>query len=149
MEIREAKLEDLEDIYRIEISSFEDPYPYGLLKAFLYHPGAYLVVLKDNRIIGYSIGIIRFGNLGHIVSIAVDKDYRRKGVGSKLLDETIRRLVNMGAKMIRIEVRESNIAAKNLYKKFGFIEKERIEGYYPDGEAAIVMFLDMVKYLQR
>lgn len=149
MEIREARPEDLEDIYRIEKSCFKDPYPYGLLKAFFYHPGAYLVAIEDDKIIGYSIGIIRFGNLGHIISIAVDEGYRGRKVGSKLLEKIIERLIDMGAKIIRIEVRESNIIAKNLYKKFGFIESERIEGYYPDGEAAIVMFLDVIKYLQK
>ncbi|MDH5807157.1 MAG: ribosomal protein S18-alanine N-acetyltransferase [Candidatus Methanomethylicaceae archaeon] len=149
MIIRRAEEKDLKEIYRIEVNSFKDPYPYGLLKAFLYHPGVYLVIVEDEKIIGYSIGIIRFKDLGHIISIAIDKDYRGKGFGKKLLKETIDNLIKMGVKKIRIEVRESNEIAINLYKKFGFIEKEKIKEYYPNGESAIVMFLDVVKYLQK
>lgn len=148
MIIRRAEERDLAEIYRIEVESFKDPYPYGLLKAFLYHPGVYLVV-EEEKVIGYSIGIMRFENLGHIISIAIDKAYRGRGLGKKLLKETIEGLMETGAKKIRIEVRESNDVAINLYKKFGFMEKERIRGYYPDGESAIVMFLDAAKYLQR
>lgn len=149
MIIRRAEEKDLVEIYRIEVNSFKDPYPYGLLKAFLYHPGVYLVAVEDEKVIGYSIGIIRFKDLGHIISIAVDKDYRGKGIGKKLLKETIENLAKMEVKRIRIEVRESNEIAINLYKKFGFMEKERVKEYYPDGETAIVMFLDVVKYLQK
>lgn len=149
MIIRRAEEKDLLEIYRIELDSFKDPYPYGLLKAFLHHPGAYLVAVENEKIIGYSIGIVRFRDLGHIISIAVDKAHRGRGVGKKLLKETIERLVEMGVKKVRIEVRESNQVAINLYKKLGFVEKGRIEGYYPDGEAAIVMFLDVARDLQK
>jgi ribosomal-protein-alanine N-acetyltransferase len=142
IKIRRANIDDLKEIYRIEKESFPDPYPYGLLKAFLFHPGVYLVATINEKIIGYCIGIIRNENIGHIISIAVDKDYRRKGVGTLLLKTTINELMKLGAKKFRIEVRESNIIAIKLYEKIGFKEKERIPNYYSDGETAIVMFLE-------
>ncbi|MGQ9759718.1 MAG: ribosomal protein S18-alanine N-acetyltransferase [Candidatus Methanomethylicaceae archaeon] len=136
-------MEDLEEIYEIEKASFSDPYPPALLKAFFFHPGAYLVAVLERRVVGYTIGIIRFKSLGHVVSIAVKKDLRGRGIGKNLLTEIINRLKAMGAKKIRIEVRESNTVAISLYRKMGFVEKERVVGYYPDGETALVMFLEL------
>jgi ribosomal-protein-alanine N-acetyltransferase len=143
IKIRRANIDDLKEIYRIEKESFPDPYPYGLLKAFLFHPGVYLVAIVEEKIIGYCIGIIRNEDIGHIISIAVDKNYRRRGIGTILLRNTINELMKLGARKIRIEVRESNIAAIKLYEKIGFREKEKIYGYYSDGETAIVMFLEL------
>ncbi|NHV45705.1 MAG: ribosomal protein S18-alanine N-acetyltransferase [Candidatus Verstraetearchaeota archaeon] len=143
IKIRKANINDLKEIYRIEKESFPDPYPYGLLKAFLFHPGVYLVAIVEEKIIGYCIGIIRNEDIGHIISIAVDKNYRRRGIGTILLRNTINELMKLGARKIRIEVRESNIAAIKLYEKIGFREKEKIYGYYSDGETAIVMFLEL------
>ncbi|MEM2880621.1 MAG: ribosomal protein S18-alanine N-acetyltransferase [Candidatus Methanomethylicaceae archaeon] len=142
-EVRDATLNDLNEIYAIEKESFSDPYPKPLLKAFFYHPGAYIVAVVRGKVVGYAIGIIRFRSLGHIISIAVEKDFRGKGIGKKLLHELIKRLSGMGAKKIRIEVRESNEIAINLYKKTGFTTKEKISRYYPDGEDALVMFIDL------
>lgn len=143
VEIKDARLEDLEEIYKIERESFSDPYPLGLLKTFFFHPGTYLVAVLEGRVVGYAIGIIRFKSLGHIISIAVEKRLRGRGIGKSLLAETIKRLGAMGAKRIRIEVRESNTIAINLYRKMGFFEKERIIRYYPNGETAIVMLLEL------
>ncbi len=142
VDIREATLQDLNDIYQIEIEAFSDPYPKGLLKAFFFHPGAYLVAVAGDKVVGYAIGIIRFRSLGHVVSIAVKMNYRRRGVGKKLLIALIKSLTLKGAKKIRIEVRESNDIAINLYRSIGFVGKEKIMGYYPDGEAALVMFIE-------
>lgn len=142
--VREARPADLDAILEIEKGSFSDPYPRGLLKAFLYHPGAYVVALSGDTLVGYVIGILR-RDQGHIVSIAVRKDYRRCGVGQKLMREAIEILQHTGAESIRLEVRQSNLAAIRLYEKLGFVERERIKGYYPDGETAIVMFLKCVE----
>jgi len=143
-EVRDATLNDLNEIYAIEKESFPDPYPKPLLKAFFYHPSAYIVAVLGGRVIGYAIGIIRFKSLGHVISIAVQREFRGRGIGKKLLKELISRLFAMGAKRVRIEVRESNKVAINLYKEMGFVVKERIIGYYNDGESALVMFMELL-----
>ena len=76
----------------------------------------------------------------HLVSIAVLKEYRRRGIGSALLEATIREaLADGGIVSIYLEVRVSNSPAIRLYRKFGFREMRRIRGYYRDGEDAYVM----------
>jgi len=141
--IRDARLEDLDAIVRIEETSFSDPYPKGLLKAFFYLPGAYIVASSKEVVIGYAVGIIRYEKLGHVVSVAVNKNIRRKGVGERLMKEIIERLCSSGAKRIRIEVRESNLPAIKLYTKLGFTEEGKIKKYYADGESAILMYLNV------
>jgi ribosomal-protein-alanine N-acetyltransferase len=141
--IRDARLEDLDAIVRIEETSFSDPYPKGLLKAFFYLPGAYIVASSKEVIIGYAVGIIRYEKLGHVVSVAVNKSIRRKGVGERLMKEIIERLCSNGAKRIRIEVRESNLPAIKLYTKLDFMEEGKIKKYYADGESAILMYLNV------
>ena len=82
----------------------------------------------------------RPGRVGHLVSIAVLPGYRRRGVGSALLSETIRVLSEVyGVESIYLEVRVSNEPAIRLYEKFGFRRARRVRGYYADGEDAYVM----------
>jgi ribosomal-protein-alanine N-acetyltransferase len=141
--IRDARLEDLDTIFRIEERSFLDPYPKGLLKAFFYLPGAYIVAVSKEEVIGYAVGIIRYKKLGHVVSIAVEESIRRRGVGERLMKEIIERLCSMGVNRMRIEVRESNLPAIKLYMKFGFMVERKIKKYYADGESAFLMWLNV------
>ncbi len=139
--IRDANLADMDRIVKIEEGSFPDPYPRGLLKAFLYMPGAYLVATEGGAVVGYTIGIIRHRTVGHLVSVAVSPACRRVGVGRALIEETLARLASAGVKSYMLEVRESNAPAIGLYKKMGFSEAGKMKKYYADGESAIVMEL--------
>ncbi|MBM5804746.1 MAG: ribosomal-protein-alanine N-acetyltransferase [Candidatus Verstraetearchaeota archaeon] len=141
--IRDARLDDLDAIFEIEQRSFTDPYPRGLLKAFFYLPGVYIVAVSEGKVIGYAVGIVRYESLGHVVSIAVDESMRRKGVGERLMKETIERLCSKGTKRVRIEVRQSNIPAIVLYTKLGFTVEGKIKRYYADGESALLMYFNV------
>ncbi len=78
--------------------------------------------------------------VGHLVSIAVRPPYRRIGIGSKLLEETIKVMREFyKAESIYLEVRISNAPAIKLYEKFGFKKARIVKGYYADGEDAYIM----------
>jgi len=147
--LRGARMDDLESIFSIEESSFPDPYPRGLLKAFFFMPGAYLVATVGGDIVGYAIGIIRYGSVGHIVSIAILKEYRQRGAGKRLLGKLMGELAAMGGREMRLEVRESNSQAISLYRAAGFEQKDVIKNYYADGESALVMGLTWSRCPQR
>lgn len=67
-------------------------------------------------------------------------NHRAKGLGTLLLEETLRYANSENAKSLTLEVRESNIKAINLYQKFGFVEVGKRPGYYADDrETAIIM----------
>ncbi|MFN4046093.1 MAG: GNAT family N-acetyltransferase, partial [Acidilobaceae archaeon] len=72
--------------------------------------------------------------VGHLVSIAVRAPYRGIGIGSKLLEETIKVMRDFyKAESIYLEVRVSNAQAIRLYEKFGFKKARIVKGYYADG----------------
>ncbi len=145
--LREANVEDLEQICRIERRSFSDPYPRDLLRMLIVTSHVFLVAeLKNGGIAGYVCGLIenmQNARVGHIVSIAVDPSFRHRGIGTRLLREAILRLKERGAKSVILECRESNIVAMRLYEKLGFKKVCRIPHYYEDGEDAIVFKLDL------
>jgi [ribosomal protein S18]-alanine N-acetyltransferase len=65
-----------------------------------------------------------------ILSVAIAPARRRRGVGRRLLDLHLRRLAGLGARVVFLEVAEDNVAARELYRRFGFNEAARREGYY-------------------
>jgi ribosomal-protein-alanine N-acetyltransferase len=78
--------------------------------------------------------------VGHVISIAVLPEYRKKGIGTALLNEAINRMKNnYGTEAVYLEVRVSNKDAISLYKKMGFEEVRIIKEYYRNGEDAYVM----------
>ncbi len=81
-------------------------------------------------------GLIR---KGHVVSIAVLPEGRRKGVAQALMTAAMEGMRYYKAKQCYLEVRVTNVAGISLYKKLGFEVSRTIEGYYSDGENAYLM----------
>ena len=80
---------------------------------------------------------------GHITTIAVHPDYRRQGVGELLMLGLIDQAYDLNAQQLTLEVRVSNVAAQNLYVKFGFRHQGERKRYYTDnGEDASIMWTD-------
>ena len=82
------------------------------------------------------------GQEAHIVTIATHPDFRRQGLGRRLLQAMIDKAIEAGALEITLEVRASNYAAQALYKSIGFVVVGVRKHYYHDnGEDAILMTL--------
>jgi len=145
LSVREAKSEDLEEIYRIETVCFgADAYDTSLLLLYLnLSPDTFLVAEENGKIVGYVIGLVRKWGEGHVVSLAVHPKQRRKGVATALMKELLRRFSDKGLKAARLEVRVSNEAAIKLYEKLGFKRVGIIERYYADGEDAYLMVVQL------
>jgi ribosomal-protein-alanine N-acetyltransferase len=143
VKIREASVNDIDEIYLIERSSFheQEVYPKDLLKFYLgIAPKTFLVVEVEGKIVGYVIAVIRRGYIGHIVSIAVNPSFRGKGFGKLLMVKIEENLKILGCVVLRLEVKKTNIVARNLYLKIGFVEAYEVPNYYFNGCDAIVMF---------
>jgi ribosomal-protein-alanine N-acetyltransferase len=79
----------------------------------------------------------------HIATIATHPDFRKQGIGEKLLSHTLKSAKDEGAVTSFLEVREGNLTAINMYHKFGYMETGHRTGYYKDnGEDAILMMLE-------
>jgi ribosomal-protein-alanine N-acetyltransferase len=82
-----------------------------------------------------------------ILSVAVAASWRGRGLARQLLDLHLRRLAGLGARTVFLEVGEDNAPARRLYRRAGFREVGRREGYYQDrggpGTAALVLRRDL------
>jgi ribosomal-protein-alanine N-acetyltransferase len=141
--IRPVGLDDIESISILEQASFNDPYPsYFLEELARDNPETFLVLTVNNKIVGYGI-INHWEDHEHLISIAVDPNNRKKGFGERILVELEKR--SSKTRPLRLEVRQSNVAAIQLYSKRGFTKTGLAEGYYADGEDAITMEKTPVK----
>jgi len=122
---------------------------YFFIDLYRRFPETFLVAEENGQVIGYmmcriELGFSNFGfsglvKKGHIVSVAVLSQYRRKGIGQTLITKAMEGMRLYGAKQCFLEVRVANTLAINLYKKLGFQVARTIRGYYADGEDAYVM----------
>ena len=141
MKVRKFVPTDLKRVYEIENMSFDQSYGINMFQQ-LYEMGiGFLVAEKDGYVIGYVMFWIKYENQGHIISIAVDKNYRRMGAGTELLVKAIAILSMLKIDAIYLEVRESNDGAVRFYERFNFIKDRVVPGYYETGEGAIIMYL--------
>ena len=92
-----------------------------------------LVATEKNQIVGFIIGSICFDRsslTGHILTIDVLPAHRRKGTGTRLISEMERLFREKSVKACRLEVREDNLPALKLYRKFRYDEISKLRNYY-------------------
>ena len=143
MIVRKFKPNDLKRVYEIENMSFNQSYGIKMFQQ-LYEMGVgFLVAEEDGYVIGYVLFWIKYENQGHIISIAVDKNYRRLKAGTQLLIRAISVLSLLNLDTIYLEVNENNTGAVEFYKTFNFKIDRVVPGYYEDGAGAILMYLHL------
>lgn len=143
MIVRKFNPNDLKRVYEIENMSFNQSYGINMFQQ-LYKAGVgFLVVEEEGYVIGYVIFWIKYEKQGHIISIAVDKNYRRLGAGTKLLAKSIAILSLLNIDGICLEVKQTNPEAVEFYKTFDFKIDRVVPRYYEDGVGAILMYLKL------
>ena len=149
--IRSIKTTDLDHITQIEFESFSDPYPVHLFYYLAERvPDLFLVAVERERtkevLLGYIVAeidqLLGF-NRGHILSLAVSRANRRKGIGHQLFSALIEIFRKRECREVILEVRVSNTSAKVFYQKHNFREIKRSRKYYEDGEDALLMALNL------
>lgn len=144
MEIRRMTLEDLPVVIELDGLSFSLPWPEKSFRFELTdNPASRCwVVEQDGKIVGMLVAWMLVDE-AHIATLATHPDHRRQGVARKLLEHALRYMSREGAVSSFLEVRESNAAAREMYRKFGYEETGRRKRYYKDtGEDAILMTLN-------
>jgi len=75
----------------------------------------------------------------HLFLLAVQPKARRGGIGRALVEWLEKSCRTAGIQRIRLEVRASNLAARQFYERLGFRFVSQVAGYYDSREAAVVM----------
>lgn len=103
-------------------------------------PGAVALVSEsDGRVTGFIIGR-QVADEAEVLNLAVEPRARRMGQGGALLKAALEEFQALGVRLVYLEVRESNVAARAFYAKHGFSQTgKRLKYYRKPEEAAIVM----------
>jgi ribosomal-protein-alanine N-acetyltransferase len=141
--IRKMILDDVPAVVELDQKSFSLPWPERSFRFELTdNPASRCWVAEvDEKIVGMIV-VWLIVDEAHVATIATHPDFRREGIAKKLLAHALRKLIEQGARSSFLEVRESNLAAQELYRKFGYEETGRRRRYYKDNdEDAILMNL--------
>jgi len=142
LEIIDMDLSHLDEVYVIECQSFAIPWTKNDLRKEMSENkhATYKVAINGDKIAGYA-GMWQVVNEGHITNIAVSENHRRLGIASKLIEALTAHAKAQTLIGLTLEVRVSNEAAINLYKKYGFKPEGIRKEYYADTrEDALLMW---------
>ncbi len=139
--IQSFTFSDLDRILQIELQSFpKSPYDWATFINLHYlYPETFLVYVgptldrKEGQILGYIV----FTKEGHIISIAVHPQHRRRGIGKELLQRV---MITPHLKKVWAEVRRSNQGAQVFYFHMGFQVTGVVPNYYGNEDALIVQW---------
>jgi len=139
--IRPFSFQDMDRLLRIELQSFpKSPYDGAtFINLYWLYPETFWVYVdterdqEENPIRGYIV----FSRDGHIISIAVHPQHRRKGIARELLEKALKTL---HPRKLWAEVRKSNKGAQAFYLKMGFQIVDEVPNYYGNEDALIVQW---------
>ena len=144
--LRDIRLNDLEALFRLDRLCFEPGIAYSReeLQTFLDLPTREGVLGEigedpDRTLAGFAIGALVDRRTGHVITLDVAPQLRRRGAGRALLTELLARLARAGARRVVLEADAGNTGAIAFYRGLGFRRRRRIPNYYARGRAAVEM----------
>jgi [ribosomal protein S18]-alanine N-acetyltransferase len=144
LSLRKMTADDVPAVMELDQKSFSLPWPERSFRFELTdNPASRCWVAEmDGKLVGMIV-VWLIAEEAHIATLATHPEYRRQGIGKRLLGHALRRMMEDGARSSFLEVRESNLAAQEMYRKFGFEATGRRRRYYRDNdEDAILMSLE-------
>jgi ribosomal-protein-alanine N-acetyltransferase len=140
--LRGLREEDLEEVHRIERSSYPTPWSMNFFRLMAnMNPELFIVATVGQDLVGYTVGeLVERMNVrvGHVMNVAVDSRHRDRGIGTMLMEELEARFHRMGATAAYLEVRESNVDAQRLYTRRGYVYLRKAERYYGDEDGFLM-----------
>jgi ribosomal-protein-alanine N-acetyltransferase len=143
--VDEMRFADIPQVHEIERLSFATPWPAHAFEQELRgnRLARYVVartrIWDQEQVVGFA-GVWLMVDEAHITTFGVHPDWRRQGVGRRLLLRLFDLSIELGAARMTLEVRVGNSAAQALYRRFGFVIGGTRPRYYTDdGEDAFVM----------
>jgi len=142
VQITPMRRRHLRSVLRIEAQAYPTPWTHGLFvsELALRSSRVYVVARVGREIVGYA-GLMMTLTDGHITTVAVDPDWQRHGIATRLLVTLAQEAIARNATALTLEVRLSHHGAQRLYQRFGFKAVGVRKGYYADtGEDALIMW---------
>ena len=143
LEVQPMRRRHLRAVLRIEEASYPKPWSSTLFLGELAQRAtrSYFVALLEGRVVGFA-GSMLTPDGAHVTTVAVDPDHRRTGVATILMCELHQDARERDCDAMTLEVRASNVGARDLYERFGYVAEGLRRGYYSDnGEDAVIMWV--------
>jgi ribosomal-protein-alanine N-acetyltransferase len=143
IEIRRLGLGDLRRIEEIEQRAYRTPWSRSMFASELAKASSIcLGAFEGERLVGYIVNS-RYVDAWHVMNVAVDPDYQRRGIATRLLERLFELTFDGDGRGYTLEVRVSNAEAIGLYERLGFERHGIRRGYYTDNrEDALIMWRD-------
>ena len=137
-------LADVPAVYAIEQQVQTHPWSQALFVGSV-EAGHYCTVLEiNNQVVGFCI-LQKVLDEANLLLMAIEPTFQKQGLGLQLLEQSIEGLGSQ-CNMVFLEVRQSNVAAIQLYEKVGFAQMDLRKNYYPTAqgkEDAVLMALTL------
>jgi ribosomal-protein-alanine N-acetyltransferase len=134
----------LEEVLKLNLRCFKagENYTKYTFSYLLGEPDSlsYRIVTPTGQMVAFVFVMTsREDGTGHITTIGVAPEHRRRGLGNKLLNHAEEALRKRGIGVVMLEVRVGNLAAQNLYRAFDYSIVQRLPKYYNNGEDGFLM----------
>lgn len=134
-----GRARDLPQIARLERACFPEPLGLTALAGLWVRPGTCYVVARRARRVAAYIGFQLMGPMAHTISMAVDPEFRRQGLGTLVQRTADRVAAARGARWFAGEVRVSNVAQLALLERLGWVRVGVCPGFFGNGEDAVLV----------
>ncbi|HEX8473035.1 MAG TPA: N-acetyltransferase [Pyrinomonadaceae bacterium] len=142
-DIRPLTLAQLDELWRLDQCCFVDGEAYSrdTFEYLLTSPDciAYRAVTDDNTMVGFIVGLIEPDHTGHITTLGVAPEHRRRRIANRMLEKVEEGFCRRNVRVARLEVRSVNMGAQELYRNLGYIVTQRLPRYYSNGGDGLLM----------
>jgi ribosomal-protein-alanine N-acetyltransferase len=146
--IHPLTLKNLDEVLKVNIRCFRngENYTRHTFSYLLNEPNtvSYQVQAAAGEMVGFAFVMINPDGAGHLTTIGVAPEHRRRGIGVMLLSHLEEALKAKGVSTIVLEVRVSNISAQRLYNSLGYSVVQHLTSYYNNGEDGYLMVKPLV-----
>ena len=148
--LRRMRVEDVSVVHEIDVLSFSMPWPERSFRFEVNeNPVARAWVAESGGQVVAMLVLWLVLDEAHIATIATHPDFRRRGIGERLMVAALQAARAEGARRAFLEVREGNAGAQSMYRKYGFEVAGRRAKYYKDNnEDALLMTLENMNALE-
>src|SRR5215204_3959727 len=147
-DVRPLTVAQLDECWRLDLRCFVDGEAYSR-ETFEYlltsaESVSYRAVTPDGMMVGFIVGIVEPNHTGHITTLGVAPEHRRRGIAQRMLLKVEEGFRRRGVRITRLEVRSVNSGAQDLYQKLGFAVTQRLPRYYSNGGDGLLMIKSLV-----
>jgi [ribosomal protein S18]-alanine N-acetyltransferase len=147
-EVKPLTIKNLDELLRLNLRCFRNGENYNkhTFKYLLTQPHAlgYMATTEAGDIVGFVLVVKNDDGTAHITTVGVAPEHRRRGIAERLIEQVDDALRRREISTVVLEVRVSNFAAQNLYRRAGYNVVQRMQRYYHNGEDGFLMMKSLV-----